>query len=91
MAAVQVSCGLQRRAMVTVPDFVLPDGPGCVGLVTPWLTLQRRGLLDKLILNQFSCRTVEKGLLSTSLGNANGRLDGGERWKDKTHNVEYLG
>lgn len=51
-AAVQVSCGLGRGARSLA--LSRPDGPGCVGLVIPWLTLQRRGLLDKLILNLFS-------------------------------------
>lgn len=80
-AAVQVSWWPGKRR--SVPGLVSPDGPGCVGLVTPWLGLQRSGLFDKLILNLFSWRTVGKGLFSTSLGNANVRLDGGEGWKDK--------
>lgn len=78
-AAVQVSCGLGRGTVAGVLGFVSPDGPGCVGLVMPWLSLQRRGLFDKLILNQFSWRTVAKGPCSTSLENANVRMDGGKK------------
>lgn len=71
-----------RGSEARVPGFVSPNELECVELAILWLGVQKRDVFHKLILNQFSWRTVKRGLFSTSPCNTNGMLDGGEGWKD---------